>query len=280
MNRRLFKQCVPILVAIFAMLSLCPESEARCRLFGRRQRRCCPSPCEKRHCPAPGEKGYYSAAGQRRPWPVPAPAPAGIYICPMYRMGQVSPGVWMYYMVERNEDGVCGANPFGDYYGDITTGCHESNTNCYPVVFASAAPARQAAAERQAAEEVPAAEEREAAEERRIASLAAGDPVGTKCQIGYDGTVPQWVIDNSPVASRFEGRYRHGSRNVHLRCYTVTMPHASGITLKVNVGFQVEEEFDVGPGTYHRMGPKCGVVDKDGNQATRNDRYHVILIKN
>lgn len=234
---------IPVLVALTMIFGDCAEIQARGRLFGRRHaRQCCRSQCPPACSPPCGPC---------------APTYGTSYICPMYRMGQVSNGVWMYYMATRNEDGVCGSNPFADYYGNIVTGCHATNTYCYPVVNPLTTSLKE--------------------EDGRLHPAAHGNPQGTACQTGYSGPIPRFVIDNQ--IDYFEGYYGPEAARVHVKCYTIEMDHATGRKLRLNVGFQVADALAAaGPGTYHRMGRKCGVVDRDGDPVTKDDQHQIILL--
>jgi hypothetical protein len=110
---------LPVLAAMMVLIGDCPESEARCRLFGRRARRGCPSSCA-------------AAGGCQR---VTSARRDGITVCPLYGPMYAVGSSYLYYAAEYNPTTMtCGNNPQPAYLsGGTNTGCNPGalNTGCF-----------------------------------------------------------------------------------------------------------------------------------------------------
>lgn len=128
MSHRLFKAGAWFLAVLFAGLSVCPESEARCRIFGRRHaRRCCPAPT----CSVPSPysvRGYQRSAAQGAPRVSAAGfLTDGIY-CPTFQTS-FKFGDYYYFYVGKYDGTSCPYTEPG-YFEDQTCQCCINDTVC------------------------------------------------------------------------------------------------------------------------------------------------------
>ena len=107
---------VPVLIALTMIVGDCAESQARCRIFGRRRaRQCCPPPC---YPPSPSSS------------PPQTHRLVTTTICPLYKTTyDMGGGYWMFYCGEYTSNG-CGTNPQPGYLLADSCQCCQNDSNC------------------------------------------------------------------------------------------------------------------------------------------------------
>ena len=100
---------LPVLVALTMIVGDCSESQARCRIFGRRRaRQCCPPPCQP--------TAYLTTTKT---------------ICPLYKTTyDMGNNYFMFYCGEYTGGGNCGTNPQPGYLLENACRCCKDDTAC------------------------------------------------------------------------------------------------------------------------------------------------------